>query len=51
MMYWTDSSEKAIKRSFIPDPLDRDHGMGFAQNLHLKGLSIPTDIAVDWIGR
>lgn len=51
MMYWTDSYEKAIKRSFIPDPLDRDHGMGFPQNLHLKGLSKPTDIAVDWIGR
>lgn len=50
-MYWTDSHEKTIKRAYIPDPKDPEHGVGFPQNLELKGLTKPTDIAVDWIGR
>ncbi|XP_015791351.1 low-density lipoprotein receptor-related protein 2 [Tetranychus urticae] len=49
MMYWTDSYEKTIKRSFIPDPFDRDHGLGHSQNLELKSSSKLSDIAVDWI--
>lgn len=49
MVYWTDSYEKTIKRSFIPDPFDRDHGLGHSQNLELKSSSKLSDIAVDWI--
>lgn len=51
VLYWTDSYEKKIERSFIPEQSRPDHGLGFAQNLNLKGISKPTDLAVDWVGR
>lgn len=51
MIYWTDSYDKKIKRAYIPDQTNPEHGVGFPQSLDLKGLSKPTDIAVDWAGR
>lgn len=51
VVYWTDSYEKSIKRSYIPDQKDPEHGVGYPQSLDLKGLTKPTDIAVDWVGR
>lgn len=51
MIYWTDSYEKSIKRAYMPDQNDIEHGVGFPQSLDLKGLTKPTDIAVDWVGR
>ncbi|XP_015909717.1 low-density lipoprotein receptor-related protein 2 isoform X1 [Parasteatoda tepidariorum] len=47
VLYWTDTSEKTIKRSFIPD--DPDASSGFAQNLELKGLTKPSALAIDWV--
>ncbi|KFM82299.1 Low-density lipoprotein receptor-related protein 2, partial [Stegodyphus mimosarum] len=49
IMYWTDTSEKTIKRSFIPDVMYQDTSSGFAQNLELKGLTKPSALAVDWV--
>ncbi|RWS16465.1 low-density lipoprotein receptor-related protein 2-like protein [Dinothrombium tinctorium] len=51
IIYWADSFEKTIKRAYIPDPRDPEHGLGYPQNLDVKGLSKPTDIAIDWVGR
>lgn len=51
VIYWTDSHEKAIKRSLMPSLNDPGHGNGYAQNLYLKALSQPMDIAVDWVAR
>lgn len=35
----------------MPNPDDPEHGTGFSQNLELKGLTKPLDIAIDWVGR
>ncbi|CAG2168284.1 unnamed protein product, partial [Oppiella nova] len=51
ILYWTDTYDKTIKRAVIPNPSDPEHGNGFSQNLDLKGLTKPVDIAVDWVGR
>lgn len=51
MLYWTDSYEKTIKRAFLPNLTDVSAGIGFPQNLELKGLTKPNAIAVDWVGR
>jgi len=51
IIYWSDSHERAIKRAVIPDISDSSHGNGFPQNLNLKSLSSPVDIAVDWVAR
>lgn len=51
ILYWTDTYDKTIKRAVIPNPNDPEHGNGFSQNLELKGLTKPVDIAVDWVGR
>ncbi|XP_067141896.1 low-density lipoprotein receptor-related protein 2 isoform X5 [Centruroides vittatus] len=49
IVYWADSFDKTIKRSFLPDT--KHQGTGYAQNLELKGITKPTAIAVDWVGR
>lgn len=51
IIYWTDSHERAIKRAILPEINDPSHGNGFPQNLNLKSISQPVDIAIDWIGR
>lgn len=51
IIYWIDSFEKTGKRAVMPNPHDHEHGIGFAQNLEFKGLTKPSDIAVDWVAR
>ncbi|XP_066250185.1 low-density lipoprotein receptor-related protein 2 [Euwallacea similis] len=50
MIFWADSYDKTIKRSYLPLALDGEVKTGFAQDLEMKGSSKPTAIAVDWIG-
>ena len=49
ILYWADTSDKTIKRSFIPDPAYPDSSSGYAQNLELKGLTKPSALAIDWV--
>jgi len=35
----------------MPNQNDIEHGVGFPQSLDMKGLTKPTDIAIDWVGR
>ncbi|CAG0879500.1 unnamed protein product [Darwinula stevensoni] len=49
MIYWTDSYEKAVKRSLMAYADIPDVETGFPQNLELKGSSKPFGIAVDWV--
>ena len=51
VIYWTDTYEKRIKRSYVPDFLDEAHGSDLPQELLVTGLNKPTDLAIDWIGR
>ncbi|KAG1701225.1 Low-density lipoprotein receptor-related protein 2 [Nymphon striatum] len=51
IVYWTDTFEKTIKRSDIPDIRDVNKGYSFAQDLSLKGLTKPMALAVDWVGK
>ncbi|KAF0304339.1 Low-density lipoprotein receptor-related protein 2 [Amphibalanus amphitrite] len=48
MVFWTDSFEKAIKRSYIPGD-KADANIGFAQDLEIKSNAKPSGIAVDWV--
>ena len=48
LLYWTDSSLKAIKRAVIPDDVNQ---MGHPQDLAISGLREPNGIAFDWIAK
>ncbi|CAH1397949.1 unnamed protein product [Nezara viridula] len=50
MIFWVDSYEKKIKRSYMIDALEGRVKVGFAQDLTVKGNAKPTSIAVDWVG-
>ena len=57
MVYWVDSNEQAIKRSFIPvseDDLDKhpevaEVKIGHSQQVETTKGAKPTDIAFDWV--
>lgn len=51
LLYWVDSYERSLKRSHIPDMQDVDHGAELAQDLRVRDLNKPVDLAVDWVGR
>ncbi|XP_063240571.1 low-density lipoprotein receptor-related protein 2 [Bacillus rossius redtenbacheri] len=51
MVFWVDSYEKTIKRSFMPNAQEGQVKTGFAQDLNVKGNSKATSIAVDWVGQ
>jgi len=51
ILYWSDSHDKSIKRALVPDLLDSSHGNGFPQNLNVRGIQEPIDIAIDWVAR
>lgn len=51
IVYWSDSHEKTIKRAIMPNVNDSSHGNGFPQNLNLKEISQPIDLAVDWVAK
>ncbi|XP_045536115.1 low-density lipoprotein receptor-related protein 2 [Papilio machaon] len=50
MIFWADSYEKTIKRSYMVNALDGRVKTGFAQDLNMKGNSKPTALAVDYVG-
>lgn len=49
MIFWADSYEKTIKRSYMVGAQNGEVKMGIAQDLEMKGNSKPTAIALDWI--
>ncbi|XP_076344763.1 low-density lipoprotein receptor-related protein-like [Tachypleus tridentatus] len=48
IVYWSDTHDKTIKRSLIPNPANPNNGTGFPQDLDVKGLTKPSAVAVDW---
>lgn len=51
IVYWTDSYERTIKRSYIPgSPGKQNVTVGYAQDLEIKSRGKPTALAVDWYG-
>lgn len=49
IVYWTDSYEKSIKRSYMPGAPERENvTVGYAQDLDIKSRAKPKGIAVDW---
>lgn len=49
IVFWVDSYDKTIKRSYMINAKNGQAKTGFAQDLKMKGSSKPTAIAVDWI--
>lgn len=50
MVFWADSYDKTIKRSYMVNALSGEVKAGFAQDLNMKGSSKPTALAVDYVG-
>lgn len=51
IVYWTDSYERTIKRSYIPgSPEQKNVTVGYAQDLAIRSRGKPTALAVDWYG-
>ncbi|KAA0193938.1 hypothetical protein HAZT_HAZT000341, partial [Hyalella azteca] len=49
IVYWTDSYEKSIKRSYMPGSPERANvTVGYAQDLDIKSRAKPSGVAVDW---
>ena len=51
IIYWADSYDQSIKRAVMPTINDPSHGMAFSQDMKLKGVNKPVDIAVDWVAK
>lgn len=49
MIFWADSKDKTIKRSFMISAQGGEVKMGYAQDLNMKGNSKPTALAIDWV--
>ncbi|XP_056632979.1 low-density lipoprotein receptor-related protein 2 isoform X2 [Diorhabda sublineata] len=49
MIFWADSRQKTIKRSYMVNALNGQVKTGYSQDLGIKGSSKPVAIAVDWI--
>lgn len=49
IVFWADSYDKTIKRSYMVNAQDGQAKIGFAQDLNMKGGSKPTAISVDWV--
>lgn len=49
IVFWADSYDKTIKRSYMVNAQDGQVKIGFAQDLNMKGNSKPTAVAVDWV--
>ncbi|XP_039499245.1 low-density lipoprotein receptor-related protein 2 isoform X1 [Drosophila santomea] len=49
IIFWADSYDKTIKRSYMVNAIDGRAKIGFAQDLNMKGGSKPTAVAVDWL--
>ncbi|XP_044762088.1 low-density lipoprotein receptor-related protein 2 [Coccinella septempunctata] len=50
IIYWADSYDKAIKRSYMINASEGEVKVGYAQDLDMKGNAKPTALAVDWVG-
>lgn len=50
MVFWADSYDKTIKRSYMVNALGGEVKTGHAQDLNMKGNSKTTALAVDYIG-
>ncbi|KAK9680220.1 Low-density lipoprotein receptor domain class A [Popillia japonica] len=50
MIFWADSYDKTIKRSYMINALNGSVKTGYAQDLNMKGNSKPTALALDWVG-
>ncbi|KAJ0178036.1 hypothetical protein K1T71_005859 [Dendrolimus kikuchii] len=50
MIFWADSYDKTIKRSYMVNARNGEVKSGFAQDLNMKGNSKPTALAVDFVG-
>lgn len=49
ILFWADSYDKTIKRSYMVAARNGEAKIGFAQDLNMKGNSKPTAVAVDWV--
>lgn len=49
IIFWVDSFDKTIKRSYMVNAQNGQAKMGYAQDLNMKGISKPTAVVVDWI--
>ncbi|KAG5887844.1 hypothetical protein JTB14_005610 [Gonioctena quinquepunctata] len=49
MIFWADSRQKTIKRSYMINAQNGEVKAGFAQDLEIRGNSKPISIAVDWV--
>lgn len=49
LVFWADSYDRTIKRSFMVNAKDGQAKIGFAQDLNMKGNSKPTAVSIDWI--
>lgn len=49
IVFWADSYDKTIKRSYMVNAQNGQAKIGFAQDLNMKGNSKPTGVAVDWV--
>ncbi|XP_077997838.1 low-density lipoprotein receptor-related protein 2-like [Glandiceps talaboti] len=48
ILYWTDTSQRTIKRAFLPFAVDQ---FSFSQDLELNDIIRPEGIAIDWVNR
>lgn len=49
IVFWADSYDKTIKRSYMVNAQNGQAKIGYAQDLNMKGNSKPTAISVDWV--
>jgi len=50
IVYWADSYDQSIKRSYMVDAKDGQVKVGYPQDLNIKGPSKPVAVAIDWVG-
>lgn len=50
MVFWADSYDKTIKRSYMINAKKGEVKSGFAQDLNMKGNAKPTALAIDYVG-
>lgn len=50
IVYWADSYDQSIKRSYMVDAKGGQVKVGYPQDLNIKGSSKPVAVAIDWMG-
>lgn len=50
IVFWADSYDKTIKRSYMINAVNGEVKSGYAQDLNMKANSKPTALAVDYVG-